>query len=141
MHYETNKTPSADTGIIVPPGCDNPMLHQCGEAVSTFTPASYRPFSSKDVPYPLPPHAMHGKTGGLSVPKGNIESQCMADYLNRFSGAFLCLDFWLSHGQRIKKCGILEEVGKTFLVLKESRKNVLTVVDLKPVRYISIYCR
>ncbi len=140
MQYETNKT-TTDTGIIIPPGCDNPMLHQCGEPVSTYTPASYRPFSSGDVPVPLPPHPMHGKSGSLSVPKGNIESQSMADYLNRFTGAFLCLDFWHNNGQRIKKCGVLEEVGKTFLVLKESHKKMLTVVDLSPVSYINIYCR
>ncbi len=127
------------SGIVVPPGCDNPMLHNCGEAVSTYTPASY---NIKDLTL-CPPPAMPGKIGRVSAPKngGAMAQKTMTEYLNQFQGAYLCLDLWLDLHRKIKKCGILLEVGKDFLVLRENRDKKLTVIDLKPVRYIHIYCK
>lgn len=128
-------------GIILPPDCDNPIFHHCGEKVSTFTPSSYRPPSTPAPP--LPPHAMHGVSGSLSVPKCNTPSATdgMADYLNRFRGAYLCLDLWMEKKMVLKKCGTLVEVGRDFLVLQETHPTRLTLIDLKPVRYIQLYCR
>ncbi len=131
------------SGVIVPPGCDHPILRDCGETVSTYTPSSYRPYSMADSTYLAPPHAMHGKTGGISVPKGNavMAQKSMAEYLNQFQGAFLCLDFWLDSHFKVKKCGTLLEVGKDFLVLRENQNMKITLIDLKPVRFINIYCK
>ncbi|MBO5364923.1 MAG: hypothetical protein J6A56_05620 [Clostridia bacterium] len=140
---QAQNTKDITDGIIVPPGCDNPMLHDCGESVSTYTPASYSPVVASKLPSSLPPHAMHGKTGGLSIPKGHndLSQKSMTEYLNQFRGAYLCLDLWLDVRTKIKKCGMLMEVGIDFLALKETSSNKLTVIDLKPVRYINIYCK
>ena len=131
------------TGVVIPPGCDHPALHHCGEIVTTYTPASYRPFSSASIPAPSTPHAMHGKIGGISVPKdeGGIAQRSMTEYLNQFRGAQLCLDLWIGRGTKIKKCGILFDVGKDFLVLRDTNGSKITLIDLKPVRYINLYCK
>ncbi len=140
---QTQNAKDINDGIIVPPGCDNPMLHDCGEPVSTYTPASYSPVLASKLSSSLPPHAMHGKSGGLSIPKDHnaLSQKSMAEYLNNFRGAYLCLDFWFDVRTKLKKCGMLMEVGKDFLALKETQSNKLTVIDLKPVRYINIYCK
>ncbi len=141
MKNNQTQTNQELTGIIVPPGCDHPMLHQCGEPVSTYTPASYCPFSASKLP--TTPHAMHGKSGGLSVPKNvtELSQKSMTEYLNHFCGAYLCLDFWMDSRMRFKRCGILTEVGTDFLALQESNGSKLSIIDLKPVRYINIYCK
>lgn len=138
----TKQQKDTPDGIIVPPGCDNPMLHDCGESVSTYTPNSYTPFQASNLPSTLP-HAMHGRSGGISVPKNHndLSQSSMTEYLNNFRGAQLCLDLWLDGHTKFKTCGILIEVGKDFLVLQEPRNNRLAVIDLKPVRYINIYCK
>ncbi len=140
---QTKNEPEKQTGIIVPPGCDNPMLHQCGEMVSTYIPESYKSITALDSSIPPMPHPMHGKSGGLSVPKNDtkIAQKSMTEYLNKFQGAYLCLDLWADSNFKIKKCGTLLEVGKDFLVLKENRNMRLTVIDLKPIKYINIYCK
>ena len=65
----------------------------------------------------------------------------MIEYLNKFIGAYLCLDLIINPKLKIKKCGTLLEVGIDFLVLRESKQKRLTVIDLKPVIYINIYCK
>lgn len=129
-------------GIIVPPGCDNPMLHDCNEPVSTYVPASYTPFRASNLSAQLP-HAMHGKSAGLSVAKdcGPLSQKSMTEYLKQFKGAYLCLDLWIDSRTKFKKCGILTEVGTEFLVLNDTNRKNLAIIDLKPVRYINIYCR
>lgn len=138
----TNQNKDTTEGIIVPPGCDNPMLHNCGESVSTYTPSSYTPFQASDLPFVLP-HAMHGKSGGISVPKNNIPiaEKSMTEYLIQFKGAYLCLDFWMESHAKLKTCGVLAEVGSDFLALQDPKSRKLSVIDLKPVRYINIYCK
>lgn len=134
---------SDPTGVVIPPGCDHPALHHCGEIVTTYTPASYRPFSAASIPDPPTPHAMHGKIGGISVPKeeSGIAQRSMTEYLNQFRGAQLCLDLWIGRGTKIKKCGVLFDVGKDFLVLRDTNGSKITLIDLKPVRYINLYCK
>ncbi len=129
-------------GIVVPPGCDNPMLHHCGESVSTYTPSSYTPFQASQLPIPIQ-HPMHGKSTSLSISKddGPMPQTTMSQYLSRFLGAHLCLDLWLSSQIKIKKCGILTEIGKNFIVLTDKNCKNFSVIDLKPVRYLNIYCR
>ncbi len=138
-----NTTNTSHDGIVIPPGCDNPMLHDCGESVSTYTPDSYTPFQASKLPQPFLPHAMHGKTGGLSIPKNqsSLSQKSMTEYLNHFRGAHLCLDLWMNGHTRHKICGTLIEVGTDFLALQEQRTQKLTIIDLKPVQYINIYCK
>ncbi len=138
----TSDPQKLNDGIIVPPGCDNPMLHHCGESVSTYTPGSYKPFQASRLPIPMP-HPMQGKSTSLSVSKecDHLSQKTMTEYLNRFIGAYLCLDLWLDSHTKLKKCGILAEVGTEFMVLTDKNCRNFTVIDLKPVRYINIYCR
>ncbi len=138
-----NQAKETATGIVIPPGCDNPMLHDCGEPVSTYTPATYTPFKASKLHSPDLPHAMHGKTGGLSIPKNHskLSQKSMTEYLNHFRGAQLCLDLWMDGHTKLKTCGVLTEVGVDFLALQEPRSRKLTLIDLKPVRYINIYCK
>lgn len=138
----TSPTQETTDGIIVPPGCDNPIFHNCGESVSTYTPNSYTPFKASNFSNYLP-HPMHGKSGSLSVSgeRDSLPQKSMTDYLNQFKGAYLCLDLWIDSHTKLKKCGYLTEVGSGFLVLHDKNLKSFTVLDLKPVRYINIYCR
>ena len=134
---------AAEAGIIIPPGCDNPMLHSSGEPVYTYTPASYRPYSlSESLPGAVP-HSMSGRTGVISVPKCETPSatKSMTEYLNQFRGAYICLDLWSNTHLKIKKCGVLTESGQNFLVIRDSGSGSLSLIDLKPIRYINIYCK
>ncbi len=119
-------------GIVVPPGCDHGMLKDCGEAVHTYIPPSYQPT----------PHIMRGKAEGISVPRTASPQAWhnMSEYLKQFQGASLCLDLW-SATRKMKWCGILLEVGCDFLVLGDSSKKKISLIDLKPIQYIHIYCK
>jgi len=119
-------------GIVVPPGCENAMQTDCGETVQTYTPPSYNPR----------PHGMRGKTSGISVPRtDSLQAwQNMSEYLKQFQGASLCLDLW-SANRKMKWCGVLLEVGKDFLVLGDTTQKKISLIDLKPIHYIHIYCK
>lgn len=119
-------------GIVVPPGCDHDMLKDCGETVSTYTPSSYVPR----------PHMMRGKTESISVPRSSSPQawRNMGEYLKQFQGASLCLDCW-SMNRKTKWCGVLLEVGADFLVLGDADKKKISLIDLKPLHYIHIYCK
>lgn len=132
-----------ESSIVVPPGCDTAMLRGCGEPVCTYVPPSYRPYTPKDSDTGMIPHSMSGKTGVISIPKNPLPSaaKSMTEYLSQFQNAHLCLDLWFGAKTRIKKCGVLTEIGKDFIALRDSCTGSLTVIDLKPIRYINIYCK
>ena len=126
-------------GIVVPPGCENRMLFESGENVTTFIPESYKPYvSSKNK---MIPHSMNGLSKTLSVPKSDIYAENISDYLLKFKNANLCLDLWLKNSHKIKRCGVLLDVGKDFIILKEAGVDRISIIDLKPVYYINIYCK
>lgn len=129
-------------GIFVPPGCDGYVFEQSGEPVYVFTPESYKPYTGINPDFSLP-HNMSHKTGGISVPKNNVPAalKSMTEYMQQFQGAYICLDLWMSNNVRIKKCGYLADVGENFLVLRGCGDSSIKLIDLKPVRYISIYCK
>lgn len=124
--------------IIIPPGCESALLKKSGEKIRTFTPSSYRPYMAE-----VPPHGMRGRTDSISVVPNNNSTarRSLFDYLKQFQGATLCLDLWAFDKQRIKRCGTLLEVGDDFLVIGESVSGKLSIIDLKPIRYINLYCR
>lgn len=137
-----NFTKKAEDVIIVPPGCDTGIFEQCGDDVCVFAPESYVPYTNpKD--YNGCFHNMSQKTGGLSIPKDHKSAtlKSMAEYLRQFQGAYLCLDLWMNNRVRIKKCGFLSDIGDNFLVIREQNCNTVNVIDLKPIKYISIYCK
>ena len=136
MQNQKNSFPA--DGIIVPPGCESSLLTNSGEKVQTYTPSSYHPYTPK-----VPPHSMRGRTDSLSMPKNPTPEirKSIADYLSQFQGATLCLDLWTSNRQKWKRCGVLLEVGNDFLVMGDNTSNSISIVDLKPIRYINIYCK
>lgn len=137
------KVPESLDGIIVPPGCDNPLLRNSGEKVHTYTPSSYVPYTPKPIYQEGHAHMMSGKTGGVSVPRNPTPSsqKSMSDYLQQFQGAYLCLDLWSASRQKLKRCGVLLEIGKDFLVMGDSGGGKISIIDLKPIHYINIYCK
>lgn len=126
-------------GIVVPPNCDNSLLHNCGEKVSTFSPASYNP----NVAAKYLPHQMSGHSGAISVPKTDnlTHKKTMSGYLSKFVGANVCLDLWASNHMKIKKCGIITEVSEQVIVMRDTYSKNISIIDLKPIQYINIYCR
>lgn len=129
-------------GIIVPPGCDGYVFEQSGEPVYVFTPDSYKPYTGIN-PEKRLPHNMSRKAGGISVPKNDMPAalKSMTQYMQQFMGAYICLDLWMNNHTRIKKCGYLTDVGESFLVIRDCGDSSIKLIDLKPVRYISIYCK
>lgn len=86
---------------------------------------------------------MSGKFNVLSVPhtEGEAVGLTMPMYLNNYLGKYICLDLWTNESRRIEKCGILTDVGLDFVVIKSASAREKMLVDLRTVRYISIYCR
>ena len=139
-NIDTFKEKNSD-GIIVPPGCENELLYESGENVTTFVPKSYKPYVATN--NRVIPHAMNGTFKTVSVPKANAlsEKKNIAEYLLKFKNANLCLDLWLKNSYKIKKCGVLIDVGENFIILKENGVDRISIIDLKPVYYINIYCK
>lgn len=86
---------------------------------------------------------MSGRFNVLSVPSADGEAVglTMPMYLNNYLGKYICLDLWTNESRRIEKCGILADVGLDFVVIKSTSAREKMLIDLKTVRYISIYCR
>lgn len=85
---------------------------------------------------------MSGSVGFISVPA--IEPQrtmAMPAYLSAYKGKYICIDLWSSDGRRVEKCGTLLETGDDFLVIRKGCTGEITIIDLRTIRYISIYCR
>ena len=92
--------------------------------------------------HPVRFNDMSGSVGFISVP--TIEAQgtmAMPSYLSAYRGKHICLDLWSSDGRRVEKCGTLLEIGDGFLVIRKEYTGEITIIDLKTIRYISIYCR
>ena len=123
-------------GVIIPPGCDHPALYDCGEEITTYIPSSYKPYNSSSLPVIRPT-----KVNSIPENKSLVSAKNMSEYLNKFTGADLCLDLIINSKLKIKKCGTLLEVGSDFLALRENGQKRLTVIDLNPVKYINIYCK
>lgn len=88
-------------------------------------------------------HNMSGKFNFLSVPQtenGGL-SQTMPMYLNNYLGKYICLDLWTCERMRIEKCGILTDVGADFIAIKNVQSGNRTIIDLRTIRYVSIFCR
>ncbi len=83
---------------------------------------------------------MSGKFGLLSIPPSSQKSS-MSGYLDKYLGKYICLDLWASDSPREEMCGILTEIGRDFLVISSPQNNNLTMIDLRSIRYISIFCR
>lgn len=133
-----------DRGIVMPPGCELPSQYECGESIYTFVPESYKSYSaSEEISDIIPHHMMTGKTGGLSVPKNQTPAaiKSMTEYMQQFRGAYVCMDLWFGNNSRTKKCGLLLEAGENFLAIREQNSGNVNLVDLKPIRYITVYCK
>lgn len=88
-------------------------------------------------------HNMSGKFNFLSVPRTEDDglNQTMPMYLNNYLGKYICLDLWTCERVRIEKCGILTDVGTDFIVIQNVHSGNRTIIDLRTIRYVSIFCR
>ncbi len=85
---------------------------------------------------------MSGSVGFISLPTREPSGMSsMPAYLSGYKGRYVCIDLWSSDGRRIEKCGMLLEIGDDFLVVRKGCTGEVTIIDLKTIRYISIYCR
>lgn len=85
---------------------------------------------------------MSGSVGFISLPTREASGMSsMPAYLSGYKGKYVCIDLWSSDGKRIEKCGMLLEIGDDFLVVRKGCTGEITIIDLKTIRYISIYCR
>ncbi len=88
---------------------------------------------------------MSGSMDVISLPQMdgyNNSLMPMSSYLQRYKGKYICIDLWTTESRKLEKCGVLAEIGNDFLVIKSVNSNESTImVDLKTIRYISIYCR
>ena len=91
---------------------------------------------------------LRGQEQLFSVPhseSGNCEAANMQQYLRKFLGKRVYIDFWTTNlrGNRFHISGILKDVGNNFISITEkqagSNPSKLTVVDLSNIKYISIF--
>lgn len=75
----------------------------------------------------------------VSVYKGEVinKPECITvdKYLKKYIGRKVCVGLRKNEYQRFEKCGILEDTGKDFIVLRNKK---LLVIELNFVRYINI---
>lgn len=151
-----------DDEVVLPPGCDGSMLRELGKRVVTYegaaeykpkdgmgglitqcagaddTEACYRAY--KNMPKAIYADNLSGCFDVMSVHTSDT-MHSMADYLQKYKGKFLCIDLWTSDMRRTEKCGVLLETGKDFAVIQTEHHGEIMMIDLKSIRYISIYCR
>lgn len=87
---------------------------------------------------------MSGSIGVISLPTTDRFDDTlmpMSSYLRRYKGKYICIDLWTSDNRKLEKCGLLTEIGNDFLVINSPNRGETTMVDLKTIRYVSIYCR
>lgn len=86
---------------------------------------------------------MSGKFDLISIPHehNGISIKSMTNFLDRYIGKYICLDLWTSESRREEVCGTLLETGKDFLVVNSYNTDKLTLIDLKAIRYVNIFCR
>ncbi len=87
---------------------------------------------------------LSGSMGVMSLPQSDrYENPLMpmSSYLRRYKGKYICIDLWTSDSRKHEKCGLLADIGDDFLVIKMPNRGETTMIDLKTIRYVSIYCR
>lgn len=86
---------------------------------------------------------MHGQFDFLSIPKEKnaLSIKSMSSFLDRYIGKLICLDLWTVESGREELCGTLIETGKSFIVINPHETDTITMIDLRSIRYVSIYCR
>lgn len=85
------------------------------------------------------PHGMSGTEKFFSVPKNTDDTACaLHKYLENLCGTNICAALWTNGRNKIEKCGILTEVGKDYITLKE--KNRLVIITMDKIKYISVFC-
>lgn len=77
----------------------------------------------------------------FSVPENTEnDSRILKQYLQDLIGKSICIALWSCQGRRIEKCGILNEVGGDYIVLKDRRSNRLLITRTNEIKYISVFC-
>ncbi len=165
---EKSKSNESEEEIVLPPGCDGSMFEELGKKVITYNErrgtvetdytnaqggsvtqcgglenAEDCYYMLQNEPQPIYADDLSGRFGMMSVAAEAEEApiRSMSEYLSKYKGKFLCLDLWTSDMRRMEKCGILSETGRDFIVIQTEIRGELMMIDLKTVRYISIYCR
>ena len=86
---------------------------------------------------------MGGQFDFLSIPKerNGLPAKSMSSFLDRDVGKLICLDLWTAENGREELCGVLLETGKNFIAINPHETDNVIMLDLRTIRYVSIYCR
>ncbi len=131
--------------VILPPGGGKIIPYNNEKSFRTYEPENL-PCLPKQCTVPqrmAVPSGMSGQFHFVSTKSLNSSETVklsVTDYLERYIDMYVCLDFWQGNDCKKEKCGILNEVGKDFIVIEDTTTQMLSVIDLKPVHYINIYC-
>ena len=134
--------------VIFPPGSGKIVPNNSDKTFQTYSPNTPETLPCLPTQCVVPqrmavPSGMSGQFHFMSAkalrdpthPKLSV-----SDYLERYLDMYVCLDFWQGSEGKKEKCGILNEVGKDFIVIEDTTTQMLSVIDLKPVHYINIFC-
>ncbi|MEG2583846.1 MAG: hypothetical protein RSA27_05010 [Oscillospiraceae bacterium] len=156
-NYRKNQTESPtststlthEQPLVMPPGCHVPSEYD-GE-FSTYIPTCTELSNGNccscntTATYSTPSlsNGMNGKYAAFSVPnkQETVSSSTLTEYLGRYKGKYICIDFWTTNRIKMEKCGILKECGQNFLSMQDVNSKNMVIVDLNQIRYISVYCR
>lgn len=149
--------------IVLPPGSDHSIFEELGKKVITYGEREYLDYTDaqgglvtqcsglentedcyfmmQNEQRPLYADNLSGSFDVMSVPTSDLPVKSMADYLRKYKGKFLCFDLWTADMSRMEKCGVLLETGDDFVVIQTENRGEIMMIDLKTIRYISIYCR
>lgn len=87
------------------------------------------------------PNGMNGTERFFSVPKDlNTTAGALHKYLENFLGRNICAALWTNGSNKIEKCGILAEVGKDYISIKDKKSKRLIIMNMDKVKYISVFC-
>lgn len=157
-----NTSNENDDDILLPPGASYSMFYDAGiikppedyseaqggsvtqgSGYLKETGQTYMRPQGASITSGIPYDNMSGKFDFISIPHNNsdISTHTMTSFLDRYLSKFICLDLWTSDCIREEICGILIETGRNFLVITQPESEKVTMVDLRSVRYINVYCK
>lgn len=133
--------PNEQKTVVVPPGSSSGAIGITAEIEETQNAYISEYIHSRDEENPIMDYTNFENTMLLSNGiKGSICSKMsVSDYLCKKTGKYAKVEFMFGENTHIEKTGVLESVGRDFIVLSEAGSGARVVCSVKNIKFINIY--